>query len=174
MARQVRSRVLAPVLAAAQTWINRSLVQDQSVFSDKHLWTGALVSEVYHAFVEHPDFGHDSFIDKLKGQLFNASAPAQQLIAEMLSALLLFPSNTKARTKREQIRGMWALSGESLGESHPLLSDDVLIGVGSGGCSAKCIVRFSLISNGVRSRGTAPSSRTRVWTPSAVRSTLLI
>jgi len=133
MARHIRKRDLSPVLGAAEAWITRSLVQDQSVFSDQPLWTGPLVSEVYHAFVDHPDFGEDTFIAKLKGQLQNASAPAQQLLAEMLWALLLFPSNTKARTKRQQIREMWALSGEFLADNHPLLTDAVLVGVGSGG-----------------------------------------
>jgi hypothetical protein len=46
---------------------------------------------------------------------------------------LLFPSNIKARTKRRQIRELWQLSGHELIEEHPLLRDDVLVGIGSGG-----------------------------------------
>ena len=51
----------------------------------------------------------------------------------MLWALLLFPSNMKAGTKRQQVRELWALSGQQLAENHPFLGADVLMGVGSGG-----------------------------------------
>lgn len=57
----------------------------------------------------------------------------QQLTAEFLWALLLFPSNVKPRTKRHQIMELWNLSGEQFPSSHPLLNDDVLVGIGSGG-----------------------------------------
>jgi 5-methylcytosine-specific restriction protein B len=119
---------------AAEQWIKGCLIEDHSVFSDS-LWTPALVGEVYRAFVEHPDVGEDDFMTKLKGQMRNASPPAQRLMAEMLWALLLFPSNMKARTKRQQVLEIWALSGQSLNESHPFLRDDVLTGIGSGGPS---------------------------------------
>jgi len=88
---------------------------------------------VFEAFVEHPDFGKDDFLTKLKGQMRPASASAQQLIAEMLWALLLFPSNMKARTKRQQIVDLWSLSGQQLRDDLPLMQDDVLHGIGSGG-----------------------------------------
>jgi hypothetical protein len=54
-------------------------------------------------------------------------------MAEMLWALLLFPSNMKAATKRQQIRELSALGGANLHESQPLLSDEILKGIGSGG-----------------------------------------
>jgi 5-methylcytosine-specific restriction enzyme B len=114
MARQVHNRDIAPVLASAERWINTCLIDDQSILSDKALWTAPLVSEVYAAFVEHPDYGQDDFMTKLKGQMTPASASAQQLMAEMLWALLLFTSNKKARTKAKQVRTLWAMSGESL------------------------------------------------------------
>lgn len=92
-----------------------------------------VVNELFEAFVEHPDFGNDDFMTKLKGQMKNASPPAQQLMAEMLWALLLFPSNMKARTKRQQVRDIWALPGHQLADNHPLLEDQVFVGIGSGG-----------------------------------------
>jgi hypothetical protein len=133
MARQVHDRDISKTLAAAQEWINKCLVEDRSVLSDRPLWTARLVDEVYHAFVEHPDYSKDDFITKLKHQMQPASAPAQQLLAEMLWALLLFPSNMKARTKRRQVREMWSLSGQQLPDDLPLMLDDVLAGIGSGG-----------------------------------------
>jgi 5-methylcytosine-specific restriction enzyme B len=50
----------------------------------------------------------------------------------MLWALLLFRSNTKARTKRQQIRDVWGLSGQHLAENHPLLGDKILVSMGPG------------------------------------------
>jgi hypothetical protein len=133
MARQAHNRDLAPVLAAAERWINTCLINDQSILSNKPLWTPPLVDETYHTFVDHPDYGDDDFMTKLKGQMKAASAPAQQLMAEMLWALLLFPSNMKARTKAQQVRTLWAMSGEQLPDNLPFMRDEVLTGIGSGG-----------------------------------------
>ena len=96
-------------------------------------WTSQLVDEVFHAFVEHPDYGDNDFITKLKGQLEPASASAKQLAAEMLWALLLLPSNMKARTKRQQVQDIWAMSGQQPTPNVSELSDSVLRGIGSGG-----------------------------------------
>ena len=51
----------------------------------------------------------------------------------MLWALLLFPSNMKARTKRQQVAVIWALSGQRLSADIPPMRDEVLVGIGSGG-----------------------------------------
>jgi 5-methylcytosine-specific restriction protein B len=133
MARLAPDRDLAPILAAAKQWIRDCLIEDRSLFCAEPRWTATLVNEAYVAFVEHPDFGHDDFLTKLNGQMKNASPSAQQLMAEMLWALLLFPSNMNSGTKRQQIREIWALSGHRLAEDHPLLHDTVLMGIGSGG-----------------------------------------
>ena len=133
MARLTNREDLAPSLDAFQKWIDGCLVKNGSVFSTSALWTPELVEEVRGAFVDHPDLGKDDFSTKLKRQMKNASPPAQQLMAEMLWALLLFPSNVNADTKRQYVRDLWALSGQNLGESLPLLADDVLAGIGSGG-----------------------------------------
>lgn len=133
MAEAVQERDISHTLAAARQWINICLIEDRSLFSEHSLWTAELVDQVYDAFVEHPDFSKDDFITKLKSQMNSASSAAQQLLAEMLWALLLFPSNIKARTKRWQIRDVWALSGQQLSDDLPLMRDDVLAGIGSGG-----------------------------------------
>jgi hypothetical protein len=134
MARQNNERDTSPILSAANRWIHECLIKDGSVFTrDKALWTLPLVDEVFHAFVEHPDFSSDDFMTKLRRQVGEISAPAQQLTAEMLWALLLFPSNMKARTKRHQITELWSLSGQPLPQDHSLLRDEVLVGIGSGG-----------------------------------------
>jgi len=132
MARTSSKQDFGPILAAFRHWIDRCLIGDSSVFTDEALWTPANVEEVQRAFVDHPDESSDNFSVKLKRQIKNASPAAQQLMAEMLWALLLFPSNTHAGTKRQLVREIWALSGRELGDS-PLLSDEVLRGIGSGG-----------------------------------------
>jgi hypothetical protein len=74
IARQVHNRDIAPVLAAAEGWINTCLIDDRSILSNNALWTAPLINEVYQAFVKHPDYGQDDFMTKLKGQMAPASA----------------------------------------------------------------------------------------------------
>lgn len=133
MPRDIGARDLTPVLSAADNWMAACLIDDGSIFSDERLWSAQTIDEVHKAFVEHPDFGADSFITKLKGQMRQSWPTAQRLLAEMLWALLLFPSNMKAATKRKQVREMWSLSGSQLPDDMPALSDSVLQGIGSGG-----------------------------------------
>lgn len=133
MARHVQQRDLGPILAAARTWINDSLIADRSLFGAGELWTPALVEEVRTAFVDHPDESNDKFMVKLVRQMQPASKAAKRLTGECLWALFLFPSNMKAATKRVQIAEAWAWSGESLSLDHPMLTDTVLRGIGSGG-----------------------------------------
>jgi 5-methylcytosine-specific restriction protein B len=124
---------MSPVIAAYDAWAAQCLVGDGSALSGDSLWTPDHIAEVRRAFVEHPDLGQDDFMTKLKNQMKQASPGAKQLMAEMLWALLLFPSNVKPATKRGHVRDIWELSGKELNEGHPLLSDDVLQGIGSGG-----------------------------------------
>jgi len=133
MARLTHTRSLDPVINAAKEWVRNSLVGDNSVLSSGLLWTPANVAEVHSAFVDHPDEGNDDFSTKLKGQMAPASPSAKRLMAEMVWALLLFPSNIKTSTKRRQIGEIWSTSGEALDEGQLLLSDNVLEGIGSGG-----------------------------------------
>jgi hypothetical protein len=134
MARHNNDRDTTSILSAAELWIRQCLIQDGSVFvQGRSLWTAALTEEVFHAFVEHPDYSGDDFLTKLKRQLASVSTSAQQLTSEFLWALLLFPSNVKPRTKRHQIMELWNLSGEEFPPSPSALSDDVLVGIGSGG-----------------------------------------
>jgi 5-methylcytosine-specific restriction protein B len=133
MARHITKRDIEPILSAARTWINDCLIADGSLFSDRELWTPALVEEVRAAFVDNPDESSDKFMVKLERQLAPASSSAKRLMAELIWGLLLFPSNMKAGTKRTQIAQAWAWSGEPFNEGHSFLSDEVLAGIGSGG-----------------------------------------
>ncbi|MDB6025613.1 MAG: hypothetical protein JWM68_1836 [Verrucomicrobiales bacterium] len=133
MARTAQERNLTPVIEAFQKWIDKCLVHDGSIFSNNLLWNAGLIEEVRSAFVDHPDESDNDFMTKLRGQMKNASAPAQQLMAEMTWSLLMFPSNIKPSTKQTQITEMWALSGEQFPDNSPMVSNEVLSGIGSAG-----------------------------------------
>lgn len=124
---------LTSVLNAARRWINDCLIGDGAILSDEQLWTPPVVEELRAAYVDNPDFGKGDFVTKLVKQLEAASDPTKRLAAEMIWALLLFPSNIKAATKRDQIVAVWELSGVELDTSIAPLSDAVLGGIGSGG-----------------------------------------
>ena len=134
MARHVTERDLAPLLAAARHWIDRCLIGDGSLFADgRVLWTKAGADTLQSAFVERPDEGGDDFMTKLERQVADVDASAQHLMAEMMWALLLFPSNIGAEVKRAHVTRIWFWSGDTLAVSHPLLTGAVLCGVGSAG-----------------------------------------
>lgn len=122
MAREANNMTLPPIIAAYQQWITKCLIADDSLFSSANLWTPKLVEEVRAAFVDHPDMGGDTFWEKLKKQMQNATPAAKHLMAEMIWAMLSFPSNINANTKRNGIREVWAYSGQVLSENLPLTS----------------------------------------------------
>ncbi|MCC6572620.1 MAG: AAA family ATPase [Planctomycetes bacterium] len=133
MARLSVDRDFSPILNAAKSWIDRCLIGDGSIFSEQSLWTPANIEELRKAFVEMPDEGEGSFDEKFQRQLKHVSPAAQQLAAEMLWAAKLFPSNLKASTKLRPIRETWELSGLPFPANHPLVTEEVLRGIGSGG-----------------------------------------
>jgi 5-methylcytosine-specific restriction enzyme B len=123
----------APLISAANAWVRKCLIEDGSIFGDEHLWTMANLGALDKYFAQNPDAGSGSFYEKLKVQLEDAPAPAKRLMAEMLWALFLFPSNIAIETKRDSLLKVWSWSGEALDPAHPMLADAVLNGIGSGG-----------------------------------------
>lgn len=134
MARRLTARDLAPLLGAAREWIERCLVEDRSLLvDDRNLWTAENADRLQSGFVERPDSGSDDFMTKLERQLSDTGPQAQQLMAEMMWALLLFPSNIGEEVKRVHVQRIWSWSGESMPGTHVMLADSVLCGVGSSG-----------------------------------------
>ena len=123
----------SPILEAAQRWCREALESNGSLFSDKALWTPEHIDQLMVHFVDNPEEGEGLFLDKLKSQLQASSPEAKQLAAEMLWLILLCPSNTRPPTKRAQVTAIWSWSGLRLSETHPLLSDAILDGLGSAG-----------------------------------------
>jgi len=133
MSRYSHRHDASKLLAAAQQWKDRCLLDDGSLFSDNTLWTRERLNELDRVFIQNPMEGGESYIDKLSQQLAQASVEASQLMAELNWALLLFSSNIKPGTKRDLIQKIWELSGSPLPNQTELLSDDHLSGVGSTG-----------------------------------------
>lgn len=124
---------IGPLLGAAEQWKSRCLLQDGSLLTDAMLWTPEYLDELEQHYVRNPQEGGDSFTDKLKYQLANASPEAIRLMAELHWLLLVFSANIKPATKRELIAGIWKLSGDDEVPQSPLLEDAVLVGAGSTG-----------------------------------------
>jgi 5-methylcytosine-specific restriction protein B len=97
------------------------------------LWTPALLDELDRLFTQNYDEGEGTFIQKLKRQLQAGSSGSRKLMAEALWILMLFQSNASPEHKRETVREVWGWSGSNLNEKHPMLSDEVLTGLGSAG-----------------------------------------
>lgn len=121
------------VVAAGRRWVQDCLVGDGSVFAGGAVGTAANFAALDRYFVQRPEAGDGGFYDKLRTQLADAPPDARKLMAEVLWALFLFPSNITAQTKREGVVRVWDWSGEALDPDHPMLADALLGGIGSAG-----------------------------------------
>jgi len=110
-------------LRAAEYWKQRCLLEDGSVLGANQLWTAAHIAELGKYFVDSPDEGDRTFLEKLKDQLAPASLRARQLAAEMLWVLMLIisKSNTGTSTKRQLVRTVWGWSGEDMTDTAQML-----------------------------------------------------
>lgn len=132
MARQSSITNLDGILTAAKRWKERCLLESGSIFSESQLWTANNVDLVNKYFVQNPLEGKQTFLQKLQQQLTPADPAVKQLAAEMVGALLLFPSNITGNTKRKNVLEVWSWSGVSIEQTHPMLA--ILDhGIGSGG-----------------------------------------
>lgn len=120
--------------SAARAWAQRSLLDSDSILSDtKGLWTSEVLDELDRRFVQNYDEGEGTFIQKLQGQLSGGSPECYQLMAELMWALNLFPSNIGPAVKRQNVMQIWSWSGSDLQPDSTFLSDEVLAGIGSAG-----------------------------------------
>lgn len=122
-----------PIFSAFDQWKQDCLIGGQSLFAVGPRWTADLLDELRQRFVESPDESSAVFLEKLKGQLAEASPEAIQLMAEMLWVLMLFQSNVSASKKRENIEYVWGWSGSDFPVAQPLMADEVISGLGSAG-----------------------------------------
>lgn len=69
-----------PILKAAETWRDRCLLADGSVFTDERLWTRPHLDDLNRHFVQNLDYGDEGFFTKLEKQLAPASPGAKKLV----------------------------------------------------------------------------------------------
>lgn len=133
MSRYNPHRDTAAIYQAADAWKQAVRHEGSVLAENKQLWTMDLLDELDRFFVQNPDEGKGTFLEKLQEQLEQASLEARQLMAELLWVTLLFPSNVGSNSKRSTIMQVWSWSGQSLPPDAPQLSDSTLNGLGSGG-----------------------------------------
>ena len=117
------------IYAAAETWKERCLIADGSVFTDEKLWRTDLLDELDELYIEEEnvDEGKNYWV-KLQEQIKDkGSLECKQLMAEIHWASFLFPlgirvnndkSDMRAELKREKIRDIWSWSGKTLEDDH--------------------------------------------------------
>ena len=130
-----------PVLRAAAVWRKRCLQDNGSVFTDAHLWTSENIGHLVKFYVESPDPGDGTFLEKLEKQLASAPETAKQLAAEMLWVMYLFPvpSAIRPENKRAHITQIWEWSGKNFPKLPLELEKALEKGIGSIGIAFKTI-----------------------------------
>ena len=124
-----------PILTAAKHWRTECLLKDGAIFSNEPLWTLERFQEVEQHYVRRLDEGEGDFFQKLEFQLAPAPPQVKQVVAEMMWAMLLCPSNLALGTKQDAIQKIWSWSGEPVPESPLWMSPQVLKGIGGAGVS---------------------------------------
>lgn len=155
---------IAPILDAAQDWRRRCLQESGSIFGNSSVWSDANIGDLKRYFVDNPDEGEGSFIEKLERQLQEANPGVKQLASEMTWFMLLCPSNIGAENKRDTVRFIWSWARLDFPPGTPYLADPVLCGIGSAGTAfntarwrelayfVRVVVAFRALDNEQRSR----------------------
>lgn len=92
------------VYEGMQVVIDHGLRQDGSALTPGvAVWTAENFATLRRHFIEQPDFGEDTYLQKLERQLVGATDRAIQLMAELHYVHLLIPMNTSGAKKREII-----------------------------------------------------------------------
>lgn len=123
----------APMLAAAQRWRQRGLLEGGSLFGPEPLWTERHIAELRHRLDETPGDDPDDFLADLEHRLATADPAIKRLAAEALWLLQLAPNNLSPRRKRHLIETVWSWSDAPWPADSPELAPDALKGVASAG-----------------------------------------
>ncbi|MGH2749586.1 MAG: McrB family protein [Actinomycetota bacterium] len=99
---------------------------DDSVFTPgRPIWTRDNTDELYRHFVEQPDAGESSYVEKLTKQLADASDDAIQLMGELQYLNVLPLADYHAATKRRTIENVLNLANDPV-----QLPDDIVASFG--------------------------------------------
>ncbi len=95
------------VYAAAEAWVSRALRSDDSLFTPgKPIWTSELLWELRRRFLDQPDEGSDSFVEKLERQLGSSPPEVYQLMAEVLYFHFLIVWTRSSTNERKVIENV--------------------------------------------------------------------
>ena len=122
------------VLEAAEVWKENCLAADLSAFDQAPIWTLTNLQALEAAYLGHLiDDPSRRFYDKLDEQLAQAAPQVVRLAAEVLWAMLLFPSKIDGQRKREDILHVLNRSGVPAPTDHPYLTGTLDGGIGHTG-----------------------------------------
>ena len=101
------------VYAAAESWVERALRSDDSLFTPgRRIWTSELLDELHRRFLDRPDESGDSFLDKLERQLKGSPPEAFQLMAEVLYVHFLVVATKDSTEEQQQLNRILGWSPE--------------------------------------------------------------
>ena len=111
------------VYAAAETWVERALRSDDSLFTPgRQIWTTEWLEELHRRFLDSPDVSDMAFMDKLERQLTGSPPEAYQLMAEVLYVHFLIDSKRRGTTKQERVDRILGWSPEPVAVPHKLIA----------------------------------------------------
>ena len=101
------------VYAAAESWVERALRSDDSLFTPgRRIWTSEWLDELHQRFLDRPDESGDSFLDKLERQLTGSPPEAYQLMAEVLYVHFLVVATKDSTEEQHQLNRILGWSPE--------------------------------------------------------------
>ena len=95
------------IYAAAQAWVERGLLADDSLFTPgRAIWTPGWLAELRRRFLDQPGASGNGFWGKLENQLANSPPEVYQLLGEVLFVhfLILSSGAMKSDTKINRIK----------------------------------------------------------------------
>ena len=111
----------AEMYKAMQAVIDNGLREHGSAFSPgMPVWTADNFATLREHFIDQPDLGPDTYLEKLKGQLAGAKDPAIQLMAELHYVYLLLPHTMSGGKKREILKTILAFMQQPAAVPAPL------------------------------------------------------
>lgn len=135
MARCTEFKSTSSVYEMAGRLLDRCLQGDGSLLRDgEDLWTAGNLERIHKRFVDAPDTGKRTFMEKFRDQIEPAGPETCRLAAELLLVYFLFPSNVGSARKKELVAEVLAWANDPWPQDG-LLEKALADGIGSGGQS---------------------------------------
>ena len=99
------------VYEAADTWVERALRSDDSLFTPgEPIWSHQWLKMLRERFLDRPDDSNDSFVQRLSRQLAGSPPEVYQLMGEALYFYFLIVSTQDSSGEEEVIRNVLGFS----------------------------------------------------------------